>query len=479
MDDRELEEELASLELDDSAQVCVCVCVYAFPPFCSAHTLTTLHTHTHKTKHMPQGLDTSVASSQLTDFLVQHGVLSPTRVAAKRQAFASSSISSSSSAAAGGMTAATIAQVVPDANVDVDDTMDGSRVGEAPSYSVTYTPERRSVRLGINNENENENENNDREDLMAQTPRSGISSLGLASPAHQHPLPPLNLGTGGGLPPQPPPPPPPPPHTQQQGAAPPTSSYASWEAVNRLLRQEGYRTVEGEGVQDQPGQMLTVLKQVLRDRRELGDLLKSYQMERQRRDSDQRLAEGRLEGMERARGNLHETLQATQSRADALEEELERTRRECQEQVREAKVKATNLVGRLRQSEHRVKMRDVHIDKMKAKIEMFVARDAKQKEREKNAFRRLQQREPRPADGKLLEVVGAVETARVRGLEEIKALKEEVQSLNEMIKEKDNYIASQQKIGVWQVAVQKSKTGGGRRGGVAPPAAAGATAAAV
>lgn len=284
-----------------------------------------------------------------------------------------------------------------------------------------------------------------KEHLAAHTPRSGISSLGLASPPRDL-YQAVQRGTGGEA--LGPPPPAASDNNAAAAAAAASASSASWEMVNQLLRQEGYRTASGR---DEPGEVLAVLKQVLRDRRELGDLLKNYQTERQRWDSDQRLVEGRLQGVERARGSLNETLHAAENRAKDLEAELERTRRECQEQVREAKVKATQLAGCLRQSEHRVKMRDVHIDKLNAKMEALVAREGKEKERQKAVFRKLQGRDPRASDAKLLEAVGALESARARAVESAKALKDEVRALNETVKEKDNYILEKERSGAWQV----------------------------
>ena len=78
-----------------------------------------------------------------------------------------------------------------------------------------------------------------------------------------------------------------------------------------------------------------------------------------------------------------------------------------------------------------------------------MAREAKEKENQKAVLRRLQQREPRSSDGKLMEVVGALESARQRGIEEIKGLKEEVGMLNELVKEKENHIQRKEGSGAW------------------------------
>ena len=51
-----------------------------------------------------------------------------------------------------------------------------------------------------------------------------------------------------------------------------------------------------------------------------------------------------------------------------------------------------------------------------------------------------------------MEVVGALESARQRGIEEIKGLKEEVGMLNELVKEKENYISRKEGGGAWLVS---------------------------
>lgn len=68
-------------------------------------------------------------------------------------------------------------------------------------------------------------------------------------------------------------------------------------------------------------------------------------------------------------------------------------------------------------------------------------KEVRDKEREKAAFRRLAQREPRPNEAKWVEMLGALDAARQRSAEEAGALREEVRALNALVKEKENYIA--------------------------------------
>jgi len=233
---------------------------------------------------------------------------------------------------------------------------------------------------------------------------------------------------------------------------------------------------------DEPGEVLGVLRQLIRDRREMGELLKTYQLERQRQDSEQRLVEGRLEGVERSKGDLREMLQAAEQRARVLAGDVERAKKEGAEQLRESKAKCAHLLAKLRQSEHRVKTREAHIDKINSKLEALVgdgrgeeggwevdlrlfvhshpmcpstlnstqiAREAKEREQQKEVLRRLNPGKLAPKDGKVAEIIGALEAARQRASGEARALKAEMSFLNDMLKEKENYIARRECSGAW------------------------------
>ena len=144
------------------------------------------------------GLDTSIASSQLTDFLVQHGVLSPSRASSREQlAELSSSSSSSSSSASSSSPASSPYRRAPAAAAASTTTR------ESMKNTNTSTPERRNLATRLHAAGLSEydphtapsfhQENND---TMDQTPCSDVSSLGLASPP-RHPYQPIMQGTGG------------------------------------------------------------------------------------------------------------------------------------------------------------------------------------------------------------------------------------------------------------------------------------------
>lgn len=56
-----------------------------------------------------------------------------------------------------------------------------------------------------------------------------------------------------------------------------------------------------------------------------------------------------------------------------LEEEVEDTRKSLGDRLKEARVKITNLTAQLKQSEHRVRVKDAQIQKMLTKFDALVS----------------------------------------------------------------------------------------------------------
>jgi seryl-tRNA synthetase len=110
----------------------------------------------------------------------------------------------------------------------------------------------------------------------------------------------------------------------------------------------------------------------MRDLRDGREVLRAQLLEQQRGNSDRRAFEAQLEGVERVGRGLNETLAAAERRARALEGEVERVKKAGQEQVRVAKAKAAQVAAQLRQSEHRVKLREAEMGKMAARLEALV-----------------------------------------------------------------------------------------------------------
>lgn len=95
--------------------------------------------------------------------------------------------------------------------------------------------------------------------------------------------------------------------------------------------------------------------------------------------------------------------------------------------------------------------------------------EAKEKERERAAFRRLAQRDPRPNETKWVEMLGALDGARQRSAEEAEVLREEVRELRASLTQKEAYIAQRHEA----MAGSKGRSGADGGGPAVAPAAAG------
>ncbi len=114
------------------------------------------------------------------------------------------------------------------------------------SYEIVTTPERRRRHHQQQASQQEEGGEGEGEEPPTHSPRSGISSLGLASPPNRPAPGAIPWNTGGEPLRQP-----------QQAEEAPTG--AGWAAVSQLLRSEGYRTGSGG---EEPEEILGALKQV-------------------------------------------------------------------------------------------------------------------------------------------------------------------------------------------------------------------------
>jgi hypothetical protein len=104
------------------------------------------------------------------------------------------------------------------------------------------------------------------------------------------------------------------------------------------------------------------------------------------------------------------------------------------------------LKQQLKVSEHRVKAKEVVVERMQAKLQQQVDKEDLSKTRDRRAFRNLQDRDPRrsnPRDIQALEAIGAYEAQREQMQEEMEHLKSQVAALNSELRDKENFIARQ------------------------------------
>ncbi|RLN70752.1 hypothetical protein BBJ28_00011577 [Nothophytophthora sp. Chile5] len=133
-----------------------------------------------------------------------------------------------------------------------------------------------------------------------------------------------------------------------------------------------------------------------------------------------------------------------QSRREGELETSEKKNEETRRALETAKADIQRLKQQLKVSEHRVKAKEVLVERMQAKLQQQVDKETMSKTRDRRAFRNLQQRDPRranPRDSQSLETIGVYEAQREQMQEELEHLKTQVAALNSELRDKDNYMA--------------------------------------
>ncbi|RLN70998.1 hypothetical protein BBJ28_00002498 [Nothophytophthora sp. Chile5] len=151
--------------------------------------------------------------------------------------------------------------------------------------------------------------------------------------------------------------------------------------------------------------------------------------------------EGELETSEKKNEEVRRGLET----AKAEIQRLKRKERESADLLaKKLKNSCLQLQQQLKVSEHRVKAKEMLVERMQAKLQQQVDKESMSKTRDRRAFRNLQQRDPRranPRDSQSLETIGVYEAQREQMQEELEHLKTQVAALNSELRDKDNYIA--------------------------------------
>ncbi|CAH0522122.1 unnamed protein product [Peronospora belbahrii] len=162
----------------------------------------------------------------------------------------------------------------------------------------------------------------------------------------------------------------------------------------------------------------------------------------------------------RARSRLEDELRTIEKKNVELQKTLEKAKAETKrlETLQEKESKSTELLSKklksscrrlqqqLKVSEHRVKAKEIDVEKLQAKLQQQVDRNTSNRMRDRRAFHNLWDREPRranPRDIHALESISVYEAQREQMNEEIANLKLQVAALNSELRDKDNFIARQ------------------------------------
>lgn len=126
------------------------------------------------------------------------------------------------------------------------------------------------------------------------------------------------------------------------------------------------------------------------------------------------------------------------------QEKLKQGKDEADEQSKKLKQSCLKLQQQLKVSEHRVKAKEVLVDRIQQKLQQQVDKENLSKTRGHQVFRQIQQRDVKktnPRDSQSLEYISVFETQREQMQDEIDHLKNQVTALNAELRDKENYIA--------------------------------------
>ncbi|ETL93414.1 hypothetical protein L917_08417 [Phytophthora nicotianae] len=156
--------------------------------------------------------------------------------------------------------------------------------------------------------------------------------------------------------------------------------------------------------------------------------------------------EGELQSIEKKNEDTQKALEKAKAEIQRLKALQKKESESAELLSKKLKNSCLRLKQQLKVSEHRVKAKEVIVERMQAKLQQQVDKENMNKTRDRRAFRNLQDRDPRranPRDIQALETIGVYEAQREQMQEEIEHLKSQVAALNSELRDKDNFIARQ------------------------------------
>ncbi|CAI5714043.1 unnamed protein product [Peronospora destructor] len=224
----------------------------------------------------------------------------------------------------------------------------------------------------------------------------------------------------------------------------------AWNGLNDLLRKNGLPAVRFHNAGSE----------VLPDRESLFRVIHDFGMQLEHKNSTiedlvlafqrnsrvQSRREGEFRTLEKAKEETLKTLVKARAEIQRLKASQKKENESAELLSKNLKNSCLRLQQQLKVSEHRVKAKEIIIEKMQTKLQQQVDKETLNKMRDRRAFRNLQNRDPRrgnPRDIQELEAIGVYEAQREQMQEEIDHLKSQVAALNSELRDKDNFIARQ------------------------------------
>ncbi|TMW66086.1 hypothetical protein Poli38472_003851 [Pythium oligandrum] len=238
----------------------------------------------------------------------------------------------------------------------------------------------------------------------------------------------------------------------------PESQRSDWGDVNILLRKNGLPTIQLNGVVvvdtatgrtvtkvvPEHASLITIVQDFVLQLDRKNQIIQDLVIDSNRSSKAQTRTEDDLASNEKKQEDLRNALQSAQSEISRLQEQARREKEATDRQVKTLKSANLKLQQQLKVSEHRVKAKEVLVERMQKKLQQQVDKESLTKARDRKVFRNLQQRDPRKTnvkDNQSLECISIYETQKEQMEEEIEHLRNQVAALNSEVRDKENALA--------------------------------------
>ncbi|CEG41736.1 uncharacterized protein PHALS_12065 [Plasmopara halstedii] len=225
----------------------------------------------------------------------------------------------------------------------------------------------------------------------------------------------------------------------------------AWNGLNDLLRKNGLPAVQfrrsrlEENVPDKES-LFILIHDVAAQLEQKNETIQDLLLASKRNSRAQHRKEGDLQSLEKQKVDVQNALERAKAEIQRLKTSQKKESENAEVLSKKLKNSCLRLQQQLKVSEHRVKAKEVLVERMQAKLQQQIDKDNMNKLRDRRAFRNLQDRDPRRAnsrDTEALETISGYEAQREHMHEEIQFLKAQVAALNSELRDKENFIARQ------------------------------------
>uniref|UniRef100_K3WZZ1 Centrosomal protein of 70 kDa n=1 Tax=Globisporangium ultimum (strain ATCC 200006 / CBS 805.95 / DAOM BR144) TaxID=431595 RepID=K3WZZ1_GLOUD len=212
----------------------------------------------------------------------------------------------------------------------------------------------------------------------------------------------------------------------------------------RLVMRRDDDGVDEEGERRLRESLFNLVQDMTLQLERKNQIIQDIILESNRNSKEHSRAEGNLASVEKKNEDIQNALTAAKAEIVRLKAKMKQDQEDANEQAKKLKQSCLKLQQQLKVSEHRVKAKEVLVDRMQQKLQQQVDKENLSKSRDRQVFRQIQQRDVKKTnarDNQSLEYINVYEAQREQMQEEIDQLKSQVTALNAELRDKENYIA--------------------------------------